>query len=346
MDIKTLLEFDNYIPDNHARLLISPAGVGKSSVVKMIAKNRKSKLIDLRLSEYEPADIVGLPYLYDDEHGIKETRYAQPFWWPKDEAPVILFLDEIDRIRGEMQANALQITLDRTAGGRKLRDNVIVFAGANGVEYMTNAMDQALMNRLAVIEFTPTVNEWIEWAEDNGVHASVIAFIRADPGKLDTPYEQVGVPNIVVPSRRTWAMFGMMLVNIKGDIKKNSNLLYFAESYVGKECAAAFVSWVVENYNVVKAEDVFNGTLKPSNLDMIQIMHVAHDVAKMFMSSEISDEKRYNCLKFYIDAGDEAFATLFSALPSHAGFKISKFRDIDAYIKKQRKQLKMFNEYN
>ena len=218
MEISTLIEFNKSIGPEIARLLMGEAGIGKSAIVKMAASIDRARLIKLCLSELEPSDVVGMPYI-DQIGDVKVTRFAQPDWWPTDpNEKVYLFLDEVDRCREDMQPIAMQLTLDRRAGGRMLPPNVVIWAACNGENYLTMPIDQALMTRFVTIHLTPSVEEWISWARDEGIHRSVIEFIRSDPSNLDIPENLIGKPNLVVPTRRTWAMLGSILNNLKCDL--------------------------------------------------------------------------------------------------------------------------------
>ena len=331
MEIKLLKEFVKIVPANKAVLLTGPAGLGKSSFVKELAKEIGYAVIDLRLSELEPSDLVGLPYIKDGEGGEKVTAYAAPHWWPK-QGKTLLFLDELDRCREDMQPIAMQLTLDRRAGGRNLPAEVIVFAACNGEKYMTSAIDQALMDRFAVVEFTPTATEWLVWAESAKVHPAVTSFIRANNKALDTPDNLVGQPNIVSPSRRSWADLGYALNNIKTDITEHEHLGLFAMPFVGTEMGIQFASWVREKFQVVNAEDIFKGRAKAENLNIVQISNVIGEIADAFCDKKRPLEEQGNCLRFFMKAGHEAFAALFAALPREAAFIIEKFDDVDAYI--------------
>ena len=70
-------------------------GIGKSEVVHQIAKNIEAKVIDIRLSLWEPTDIKGIPY-FDSNAGtmvwappaeLPSEEFAAQFDW------VVLFLD-------------------------------------------------------------------------------------------------------------------------------------------------------------------------------------------------------------------------------------------------------------
>lgn len=340
MDIKTFKDFNSFVPNWQARLLMGPAGLGKSAVVKQFADSLEFDFIDLRLSELEPSDLVGLPYIEEGEDGVKRTCYAEPWWWPQH-GNVVLFLDEVDRCREDMQPIAMQLTLDRRAGGRNLPEGVIVFAACNGEKFMTSAIDQALMNRFAAIEFTPTVEEWLRWAEENGIHPAVVSHVRSDKNVLDTPANMVGIPNQPVPTRRSWTNLGLALNNLEEKVLKPEgktindveSLHLFAAPFLGTSPAIAFSNWVAEKYQVVTPQDIFMGKVKAENLNILQITSVLGEIVDRFMDEDLSSDQRHNCLKFFMDGGNEAFAALFSALPREAAVILEKFPDVDAYIK-------------
>lgn len=339
MDIKTLLEFNEILSPKQSRLLMGPAGIGKSAAVKQYADLLGYEFVDLRLSELEPSDIVGLPYLDKDTRGVTITRYAQPWWWPLHDK-VVLLLDEVDRCREDMQPIAMQLTLDRRAGGRHLPDGVIIFAACNGEKFMTSAIDQALMNRFAAVDFTPSVEEWLLWAENNDVHKSVIDFIRSDKNMLDTPEVLIGVPNEPVPTRRSWSSFGFALNNLDykmlklgKSIQDHDYINMFAQPFVGLKPALTFARWLKENYKTISPQDIFSGKVKAQNISILQISNILPEVVERFMDKSRTKTEQHNCLKFFMEAGHEVFAALFSSLPKEAAPILEKHEDVDKFIK-------------
>jgi len=335
MDISTIIEFDQILPVKQARLLMGPAGIGKTSFVSAAAEKAGARMIYLPLAELEPSDLVGLPYLSDlnsaGSPSVKVTMYAQPFWWPTDpEEKVYLFVDEIDRIRDDMRASAMQLCLDRRAGGRVLPERVVIWSACNGLSYLTSPIDQALMDRFAAIDFSPTVEEWISWATKSGVHDSVVKFITENKGLLDTPTKLIGKPNVVCASRRSWAAFGECLKNIK-DIKSNMMLGKFASTFVGVESAAAFEKWVRESYKTFSPDEVFSGQANPSLCGYLELVSMAHPVSRQFMNRDFEEQK--TAVKFFIDSGSEAFASFYHSLPDTAAPVLSRIPDARALIR-------------
>lgn len=83
-------------------------GIGKSAIVKEIAKTFDLKLIDLRLSQCEPTDLLGFPHIQD---GV--ASYAPMSCFPTTNTPLpegyegwLLFLDEFNSADRDVQKAA------------------------------------------------------------------------------------------------------------------------------------------------------------------------------------------------------------------------------------------------
>jgi hypothetical protein len=342
MDISQLIDFDSLLPTTQARLLTGDAGLGKSSVVRMIAQKRGMRVVDLRLSELEPADLVGMPFVDKIADGTVVTRYAAPTWW-YDLENAVLFLDEIDRAREDMQPLAMQLTLDRRAGGRTLPDSTIVFAAGNGLKYQTATLDQALCNRFAIVDFTPTSSEWVSWASDpaNGVHPAVVQFITQHKNLLDIPEGKRGVPNEAVTSRRSWTFLGRTLMN-REDTRdslpevaaRDNRLMVYAAPFIGEVAANTFSSWVRDNFKPLDIMDIFNGKLKsPKGFQLTQVIQALRDVMEVMNRDDIKDEQRINAALFYSRMGHEPFSAFFEALDDRHGDIINKSPDLKAAVR-------------
>jgi len=342
MDISQLIDFDSLLPTTQARLLTGDAGLGKSSVVRMIAQKRGMRVVDLRLSELEPADLVGMPFVDKLADGTVVTRYAAPTWW-YDLENAVLFLDEIDRAREDMQPLAMQLTLDRRAGGRTLPDSTIVFAAGNGLKYQTATLDQALCNRFAIVDFTPTSSEWVSWASDpaNGVHPAVVQFITQHKNLLDIPEGKRGVPNEAVTSRRSWTFLGRTLMNredtrdsLSEVAARDNRLMVYAAPFIGEVAANTFSSWVRDNFKPLDIMDIFNGKLKsPKGFQLTQVIQALRDVMEVMNRDDIKDEQRINAALFYSRMGHEPFSAFFEALDDRHGDIINKSPDLKAAVR-------------
>ncbi len=92
-------------------MLVGSPGIGKSDIVKSVAKKHNLKLIDMRLAQSDPTDLNGFPTLQQD--GTR-MDYAPPTTFPLqnlDKVPNgydgwLLFLDEINAAPPSIQAAA------------------------------------------------------------------------------------------------------------------------------------------------------------------------------------------------------------------------------------------------
>uniref|UniRef100_UPI0025DB766D AAA family ATPase n=1 Tax=Sulfuricurvum sp. TaxID=2025608 RepID=UPI0025DB766D len=87
-------------------------GIGKSSIIKQIARESGIECIDLRLSLMDPTDLKGIPFYEKDSHS---ALWAPPSFLPR-EGRGILFLDELNSAAPAVQASAYQLILDRKVG--------------------------------------------------------------------------------------------------------------------------------------------------------------------------------------------------------------------------------------
>ena len=114
-----------------------PPGIGKSETFEGIrqtyeADGLRAKLIDCRLSLWEPTDLKGYPY-YDKN--ANKMRFSAPDELPdaemaKDYDIIILFLDELNGAAPATQSAAYQLILNRAIGSYKLPDNVVIAEAA------------------------------------------------------------------------------------------------------------------------------------------------------------------------------------------------------------------------
>ena len=201
-------------------LLLGGAGIGKSEVIRSFAEGVSQvetgksmvNLFDIPDEEYE--DAINNPkgkYLYveirgatltperasglPDVEGMKRTKMVQFIRvdWVKlltnPDFNGMLFLDEINRAPDKSILNTLLLlTLDRVTDGKRISKNCMIVAAANvstgkGENFNENDMDSAFMGRFTAGVLYPDVNDWVEWAQDNGVDESIIEFILTDKEK-------------------------------------------------------------------------------------------------------------------------------------------------------------------
>jgi hypothetical protein len=172
-------------------IILGPPGIGKSEGVAQAAESIAEKLnkkfiryddnkydeimqhpdyyfvfVDLRLTEVEPSDLMGIPR---EKNG---TMFYVPPSWARvlSKAPGILFLDELTQVqRDDIFAVAHKILLDRMSGFTKFHPDVMVVAAGNTPDDspIARLLPTSLINRTLVLRANrPGVNEWAKYMEN------------------------------------------------------------------------------------------------------------------------------------------------------------------------------------
>ena len=179
-------------------------GIGKSDVVRQLAKAKGVPLKDIRALLLDPVDLRGLPFLGDDH----TAKWATPDFLPKD-GEGILFLDELNAASAMVQAGCYQLVLDRRLGEYTLPEGWSIIAAGNREtdRAVTTRMPTPLRNRFTHLNFEVDVQEWCEWAIQTAICPEVIAFIRFRPDLLSAFDRDANA----FPSPRSWEFVSRIL---------------------------------------------------------------------------------------------------------------------------------------
>lgn len=251
-ELRNLLEST---PPSHNIMLSGKHGIGKSKIITDFFTAKGQKVVTLFLGQMsDPGDLIGLPNK-DEETG--KTIFMPPYWFPTDNQPVVLFLDELNRARPEILQAIMDLALNRKLAGRELpAGSRIVSAVNDGEEYQLTDLDPALVSRFNIYNFRPTIGEWLLWASQAGIDKHVTEFIENNNRMLDGDGAATESSSSLekTPDRRGWERVSDILRNtptITGTTKK------VVAGIVGAKAAAEFF----ESFNqssVISAESVLN----------------------------------------------------------------------------------------
>lgn len=249
-ELRNLLEST---PPSHNIMLSGKHGIGKSKIITDFFTAKGQKVVTLFLGQMsDPGDLIGLPNK-DGETG--KTIFMPPYWFPTDNQPVVLFLDELNRARPEILQTIMDLALNRKLAGRELpAGSRIVSAVNDGEEYQLTDLDPALVSRFNIYNFRPTIGEWLLWASQAGIDKHVTEFIENNNRMLDGDGAATESSSSLekTPDRRGWERVSDILRNtptITGTTKK------VVAGIVGAKAAAEFF----ESFNqssVISAESV------------------------------------------------------------------------------------------
>lgn len=234
----------------------SPA-LGKSSIVKQIADKHNLELIDVRLSQLDPSDLVGFPTFDDDKVIFKPVDLfpLETDSLPKNKKGWLLFLDEANGASHAVQMASYKLILDRMVGNHKLHPNVFI-VGAGNLETdnaIVNTMSSALISRFAHFTIRLDSEEWLEWASKTGIDHRITSFIGFKPNLLYTFNPDATAP---YASPRTWEMLSRV---IKDSAQTDLELL---ASMVGEGVAREFRTYLELQADLPNFDTIINNPEK------------------------------------------------------------------------------------
>lgn len=264
MNIETLKKVLAVTPAAQTIMLKGPHGIGKTEVIRQLAKDVwHQDCIEFQASQIsDVGDLIGLPRI-NAETG--HTEFVPPYWYVKDEngnpKPVTLFLDEINRGTTLITNAMMQLGLDHRIMQFQLAEGSHVICAINPGDdgnYDVEEFDPAKLDRFVVYNFTPEVQEWLEWAIDNGVNSLVTGYISQYSSDLDPWGNKAasktagGTFDGILPSRRTWVRFANFLdAGIESGLFEGTNgtgiLQEACAGYVGQAIAAKFKTYFVQH---------------------------------------------------------------------------------------------------
>ena len=249
-----LLEVLEATPASQNIMLMGKHGIGKSQILEKYFTAKGARVVTLFLGQMaDPGDLIGLPHK-NEETG--KTEFLPPYWFPTDGKPVVLFLDELNRARPEVLQTIMDLALNRKLAGKSLPEGSrIISAVNNGDEYQLTELDPALVSRFNIYEFVPSVDEWLLWANKNGIDERVIKFIGANHGDLDG-----GVPNgedclEKSPDRRAWHRVSDIILGKENLTEAHKSII---AGIVGQKAANRFFEFLSKN-RILSASELLLG---------------------------------------------------------------------------------------
>lgn len=187
-------------------VLLGQPGAAKSAITRQVCDMLRLKMIDIRLSQCTPEDLLGLP--------MKDGNRARfiPFdTFPDESTPIpkgydgwCIFLDEYTSAHRSVIAASYKITYDRMVGMLKLHPNVVVICAGNRDEdnAITNEIGTAAQSRMVHLEIKSDFESFIWNAARKGFDQRVISFLDMQPTLLNNfaPDHE----DVTFACQRTW----------------------------------------------------------------------------------------------------------------------------------------------
>lgn len=186
-----------YLKAGLVPMLHGSPGVGKSSIIRLVAEQFNLFVIDIRLSQCDPTDLNGFPRVA----GERASYLPMNVWPLKGDTPPInpktkkpydgwlIFFDEANAAPLAVQAASYKIMLERMVGQHDLHERAVMAAAGNletdGA--VVEPMSTALQSRLAhiVLDATDT-RAFLDWCAETKKDPRISAYINYRPDNLHT----------------------------------------------------------------------------------------------------------------------------------------------------------------
>lgn len=229
-------------------------GVGKSELLEATCKSLGLGFVRLNLAAQEVGDIVGL--LDKTENGF--VRHLMPEWFPT-EGKGIIYLDEFNRAHPDVIQAIFPLLTEFQFHTHLLPEGWAVFAAGNHASNefnVTDTSDAALLSRFCHVDFHPTVEEFVFFAESKGSDGAdmVADFARAHPEMLETNSGKAyDVFEKVTPDRRSFLRYIAKLEEEKA-IEDFRFEVY--QGIIGKSAAASFIAYKNKAEKRITSKDI------------------------------------------------------------------------------------------
>lgn len=233
-------------PPTHNIMLCGKHGIGKSEILTKFYSAKGLSVVTLFLGQMsDPGDLIGLPNINSDS---QKTEFLPPQWFPLDDKPIVLFLDELNRARPEILQAVMDLSLNRKLVGRNLpKGSYIISAVNQGDEYQLTDLDPALVSRFNIYSFEPSVSEWLDWGRKNNVDERILNFIKQNNKYLDNIKHNDESDLEKTPDRRGWVRVSEI---INGVDKIDSVTKKMIAGIVGTQTVAKFIEFISRSSSV------------------------------------------------------------------------------------------------
>jgi len=191
-------------------MLWGSPGIGKSDIIRQLAKDCSLKVIDLRLSQCDPTDLLGFP---TTDKASGKAGYLPMDTFPIEGDPIpqgykgwLLLLDELPGAHEAVQKASYKLILDRMVGQYKLHEKCMIAAAGNQVSdnALVEEMSTALQSRLIHMTLEVNHHQFLKWAMNAGIDHRITDFIKFDPKQVYTFRPDHTDKTYACP--RTWEM--------------------------------------------------------------------------------------------------------------------------------------------
>lgn len=283
----------NVIGDEVTCILVSEPGVGKSSILKQIAIDNGDQW--RKVDDDFPTDKYD--YIYVDapvkdmmdvaasipNHQTKSLEYYVSSLFKLDNGkPKVIMVDEAFKAPKLLQIIFTRMYLERTIGDRLLPQGSIVFGTSNNAsDGVGDSLLSHVGNRVCILPMSkPTHEEWLRWANKNGVSKLVRAWAAMNPRAFKSylDADQQDNPYIFKPSSTNKQFVSprslaksSVVIERKDKVTENGMMVALS-GLVGEAAAKSMAAFIAVEDKLLKYEDVLKDPTKIKVPDEVAVL--------------------------------------------------------------------------
>lgn len=254
-------ELIDVLPRRLVPFVQSAPGLGKSAIAAEIAEEFNLKLVDIRLSQCTPEDLMGLPMRVDDGTGAPKASFVPFNMFPCEDTPLpegkdgwLIFLDEFNSAPRGVLSAAYKVVYDGMVGMQKLHTNTLIMLAGNRDEdnAITTNIGTALQSRVVHYTMRPELKDFTNHAYKAGFDNRVMGFLEFQPNLLhdfDPDHH-----DHTFPCPRTWEFVSRY---IKGKSFDDINVAGLA-GIISDGAAVSFYAFLKEYNKLPTFSQIFN----------------------------------------------------------------------------------------
>ena len=276
-------------------------GMGKSDACVQIGLNLdipEDRILIVHVNNHDVVDFTGVPSVIDGQTRFNPTEMFYKF--REGTGAGLIVLEELPQSSTHHQTWAAGFLLERTTPTFKLDKDVRFLVTGNRVEDRAGAKQLLthLSNRMYEFEMETSLDDWCEWAMENGVDSRGIAFLRLRPQLLN----DFDANRSVNPTQRAWTQ---LFLEVPQDLPTNHYMMA-CTAKVGEGAAA---EWCAARDLMDKMPSVDSIRLAPDKVEIPNEPAVMYAVATAL--SMTTDIDKFENDMIYVSRMNKEFQMVY-----------------------------------